>query len=107
MKNLLPTLRESNRYVRFEISSKKQLKPKEVKESLEKEILSFLGSLELAKSSFKLLKCEGNKGIIKINRKYLTKIKAALTLIKSIEKENVSVKSKYVSGILRKAKLKL
>jgi ribonuclease P/MRP protein subunit POP5 len=107
MKNLLPTLRENNRYITFEIISKKQLNQREVKKSLEKEILNFLGTLEIAKSSFRLLKYEKNKGIIKVNRKYLNKIKAALTLIKDIEKNEIMIKSKYVSGILKKAKSNL
>lgn len=107
MKNLLPTLRESNRYIAFEIYSKKQLNSEEVKKSLEKEILSFLGALELAKSSFRLVNFQKNKGIIKVERKYLNKIKAALTLIDNIEKEKIAIHSKSVSGILKKAKSKL
>ena len=106
MKNLLPTLRENNRYIAFEIISKKQLKDKEVEESLNKEILTFLGVLEFAKSSFRLINFQKNKGIIKVNRKYLSKIRSALILIEYIEKEKVAIKSKYVSGILKKAKLK-
>jgi len=104
MKNLLPSLRESNRYIRFEIISKKKLDFKEVKKNLEKEILTFLGMLELAKSSFKLVNYNNNEGIIKVNRKYLSKIKAALTLIDNIEKEKILIKSKNVSGILKKIK---
>ena len=107
MKNLLPTLRESNRYVIFEIISKKQLNVKEVKKSFEKEILGFLGMLEFAKSSFRLINFQKNRGIIKINRKYLSKIKAALALINNLDKEKVAVKSLYVSGMLKKAKSRL
>ncbi|MEK6907400.1 MAG: Rpp14/Pop5 family protein [Nanoarchaeota archaeon] len=107
MKNLLPALRESNRYITFEIVSKKQLNPKEARKSLEKEILGFLGALELAKSSFKLINFQNNKGIIKVNRKYLNKIKAALTLTNNIENSRVAISSKYVSGMLNKAKSRL
>ena len=105
MKSLLPVLRESNRYIVFEVISKKQLNIQEVKKSLEEQILAFLGTLELAKSSFRLINFKKNKGIIKINRKYLSKIKAALTLINNMEKEKITIKSRYVSGILKKAKL--
>ena len=107
MKNLLPTLRESNRYIAFEITSKKQLNEMEVKKGLEKEIIGFLGSLELAKSSFKLINFHKNRGIIKVNRKYLNKMKAVLSLIKEIENNKVMVKSLNVSGILKKAKSRL
>lgn len=107
MKSLLPVLRENNRYIRFEIISKKQLNFKEVEKSLESDILGFLGMLELAKSSFKLINIHNNKGIIKVNRKYLSKIKAALTIINNVEKEKIAIKSKHVSGILKKAKSKL
>ena len=105
MKSLLPVLRENNRYIAFEIISKKQLNIQEVKKSLEEQILAFLGALELAKSSFRLIDFKKNKGIIKVNRKYLSKIKASLALIDNMEKERITVKSRYVSGILKKAKL--
>jgi ribonuclease P/MRP protein subunit POP5 len=107
MKNLSPTLREKNRYIAFEVISKKQLNIKGVKEGLEKEILGFLGALELAKSSFKLINFQKNKGIIKVQRKYLNKIKTALILINNIQDNKVMIKNKYVSGILKKAKLNL
>jgi RNase P/RNase MRP subunit POP5 len=101
MKNLLPSLRESNRYIKFEIISKNQLKAKDIKKNLEKEILTFLGILELAKSSFSLINYKNNEGIIKVNRKYLNKIKGILPLINN---EKILIKSKSVSGILKKIK---
>lgn len=107
MKSLLPTLRENNRYIAFEIISNQNISPKETKKSLEGEILGFLGTLELSKSSFRLTNFNKNKGLIKVNRKYLNKIKAALTLINNLNKEKVAVKSLYVSGILKKAKSRL
>ena len=48
-----------------------------------------------------------NKGIIKVERRYLSKIKAALTLINEMENNDIAITSKYVSGILKKAKSNL
>ena len=79
MKNLLPSLRESNRYIAFELISNDKIDSKEVEKGLEKEILGFLGTMELAKSSFKLINFKKNKGLIKMYGKYLCKLSAALT----------------------------
>ncbi|AJF63119.1 MAG: Ribonuclease P protein component 2 [archaeon GW2011_AR20] len=107
MKNLLPSLRESNRYVAFELISNNKIDSKEVEKGLEKEILGFFGALELAKSSFKLINFKKDKGIIKVNRKYLSKLKAALTLTNNINNKKIMIKSLATSGILKKAKSRL
>ena len=105
MKPILPTLRENNRYVSFQIENgKKKLNTKDIEESLQESFLTFLGSLELAKSSFKLIKFKDNKGIIKINPKYANKLRASLTMINNIKDEKVNLKSLKTSGLLNKLK---
>jgi len=102
MKRILPSLRENNRYVLFQIS--KNIDTKKFKEKFENELISFLGQLEIAKSSFKLISFNGDKGVIKVNAPYLNKIKAFMALENNIDKEKVTIKSIKVSGILNKLK---
>ena len=99
MKPILPSLRENNRYVEFSVNSEKKLNTKDIENMLEEQFLTFLGKLELAKSSFKLVKFSGNKGIIKVNAKYADKIRAMFTMIKEM-----NIKSTKTSGLLNKLK---
>ena len=102
MKRILPSLRENNRYVLFQIS--KNIDTKKFEKAFEEELISFLGQLELAKSSFKLISFNGNKGVLKVNAPYLNKIKAFMALENNINKERVTIKSIKVSGVLNKLK---
>ena len=104
MKQILPSLRENNRYIKFQIDAKKQFNKNLIENKLKEEFLSFLGQLELAKSSFKLVKFNKNQGIIKINVKYADKFKAMLTLINEINNEKIDLKSLKTSGLLNKLK---
>lgn len=110
MKAILPSLREKKRYLAFEIISKKKIeKFSKVSEAFWQSSLSFIGEKEMARANIWLLPDMWNeakqRGIIKINNKYLHEIKAALTLIKKINRQNIIVRSLGVSGILKKAKI--
>ncbi len=104
MKALMPTLRENNRYVKFEIKAKKQLTSKEVEKGLQESFLEFLGSLELAKSSFTLVSLKDNKGIAKVNAKYLNKLRGMFTMIQKMNNEQIEIKSLKTSGLINKVK---
>ncbi len=104
MKPILPTLRENNRYLSFEIKTEDKIERKEIENKLQESFLEFLGSLELAKSSFKLIDIRKDKGIIKVNAKYLNKLKAMFTLTKMINNKKIGLKSLKTSGLLNKLK---
>jgi len=105
MKTLLPTLKERNRYIVYEIKSEKKIDFKEAKEEIKKAILSFLGELETAKSSLLILDdWKNNKGIIKVGHKYTDKTRVALMLIKYINKKSVMFQTIRISGTLKKAR---
>ena len=104
MKALLPSLRENNRYIKFQIDADKSFNNRDIEKSLQEEFLTFLGQLELAKSSFKLISFNKNKGIIKINSKYLDKFRAILPMIQKLSNEKVNVKSLKTSGLINKLK---
>lgn len=103
MKTLLPTLKERNRYIIYEVNDKFAFK--DVKEEINKSILRFLGELEIAKSSLLILDdWKNNRGILKVNHKYVDKVKVALMLIKYINRKNVIFQTIKVSGTLKKAR---
>ena len=105
MKPIIPSLRENNRYITFQIQADKQFNNEEIKKMLQEEFLTFLGSLELAKSSFKLVSFNKNKGIVKVNSKYLDKLRAMLPLINKLNNEKVNIKSLKTSGLINKVKM--
>jgi ribonuclease P/MRP protein subunit POP5 len=105
---ILPTLREKTRYLAFEVISDHEIKDfKAISEEIEDKSLLFLGQLGLAKAGIRILPEKWNlqfqKGLIKINNKYVNELKSSLTLIEKINNKKVVVKSIGVSGILKKA----
>ena len=104
----MPSLKEKNRYLVFEMVSETKIKHNELKEAIINSILSFLGELETAKTGLKILPdYKKNKGIIKITHLYADKIKTALILIKNINKKKVIIKTTSISGTLKKARQKM
>jgi RNase P/RNase MRP subunit POP5 len=84
MKALKPSHREHKRYL---LLSGKDANKKEIDES----ILKFIGILGYAKASPQIIKNEGNKLVLAVNRKELDKIKSSFILSgKDIRVENVS-----------------
>lgn len=104
---ILPSLREKKRYIIFEVISDKNLNFSLVKNSLNEVFERFLGMINMAKANIVFFEDFNNqKGIIKVNNKYVDYVKAAFTQINMIGDNGVIVRSVGVSGILNKAKLK-
>jgi ribonuclease P/MRP protein subunit POP5 len=108
IKPILPTLREKKRYLMFEILSKSKIKDfSRVSSAIWASSLSFLGEWGAAKAGILMLPDKYNaktqRGIIKVNHKYVNELKASLVLIKRIEDDDVIIRSVTVSGILKKA----
>ena len=106
MKPLLPSLREKKRYLVFEVISKKELTSMPYKE-IEESMCKLHGEIGLGRAGLIFLKNKWNKmkqrGIIKVNYKYVDKLRAALC---SVHKRDTIIKSVGVSGILKKAEVK-
>ena len=108
LKPILPSLREKRRYLAFEIVSKTRMTDfKAVSEAIKQNMLDLFGQVGYAKSALYILPdkyiSEKQKGIIRINHKHVDDLRASLALIKSINNNEVVVKSIGVSGILKKA----
>jgi RNase P/RNase MRP subunit POP5 len=111
MKPMLPSLREKRRYLVFEVVSKNKLSSASaVSSAVQRKTAEFLGELEAAKAGVHTLHdkwdSKKRKGVIRLNRKYVNHLKAALCMISRIENRKVVVKSVGVSGMLNKAEKK-
>src|SRR3989344_714651 len=102
MRAILPTLKEKNRYLAYEIKDNRKYTLDEIKNEMKKTILQFLGEFEYAKANILILDdFKKNKGIIKVNNKYVDKTRVALMLIRNFIVETIGV-----SGTLKKARIK-
>ncbi|MDP7457353.1 MAG: Rpp14/Pop5 family protein [Candidatus Woesearchaeota archaeon] len=107
LKSIMPSLREKKRYLAFEVMSKSSINGSHVYDAIHVSLIELMGNMESAKSNMKFIeeKWDSNKqkGIIRVNHKYVDHLKASLALIDNINKEEVIVRSLGVSGILKKA----
>lgn len=111
MAPLKPSLREKKRYVAFEIISEKPLLDfKKVSASIWQSILSYLGSYGAANAGVWILSDKYNpetqRGLLRVNRKEVEKLKGSFVFIDNIDGTKVIVRSLGVSGILKKAESK-
>ena len=103
LKALLPCLREKKRYVAFIVETKDKLEARDAKKEIEDNMQRFLGDLGMANVGLMFLKdWKDNKGLARVNSKYVDHFKASLALIKEINGKKVVVKSIGVSGLVGK-----
>lgn len=108
MKRILPTLRQKKRYIVFEIIADKKITDfKAVSKAIWDKSLKLLGELGVSKAGIWVLEekfdPELQRGIIKVDNKYVPQAKSALLMVDKIGNQKVILKSVGVSGILKKA----
>lgn len=108
MKPLLPTFRERKRYLAFEIISKKPVGDfKAVSYSIWSFALQFLGELECSKAGIWILadtyNQEKQRGLIRVSHAFVDKLRGSLALVQQVNNEEVVIRSRGVSGMLKKA----
>ncbi len=105
LKPILPSLKERKRYLSFEIISNNDFSVDEVSKAVDETTMGFLGSSEAGKAGIAFLKDKysDNSGVVKTTHKYVDKVRAALALIKTIDNKEVIVRTRVVSGTLKKA----
>jgi len=107
LKPLLPSLREKKRYLAFEVESKEKITFLEVKKAIEGKMKEFIGTLGMANTGMIFLKdWKDNKGIVRVNSKYVDHTKAGMALVKEVNNKRVIIKSLAVSGIIDKLRKK-
>lgn len=103
LRPLLPSLREKKRYIAFEVQTEGQIGLEQAKKSIEQSMKGFLGDLGVGRAGVLFLNdWKQNKGIIKVNTKYVDEVKASLALVQEIAQHKAIVKSIGVSGALEK-----
>lgn len=92
----------------FEIISKENISYNQAKKTIEEALLKYIGLLGTSKAGIKILKekYSKNKGLIRINHKFVDYLRAAFTLISKVNNKKAIVRSTGVSGILKKAEQK-
>jgi len=105
LKPLLPSLKEKKRYLSFEVISDKQFSAESVSKAITESTLKFLGTLETGKAGLMILndKFSNNTGVLKTNHKFVDKLRTSLTLIKDIDTKDVIMRTRIVSGTLKKS----
>ncbi len=112
-KVLLPTLKEQQRYVVYKVLPKNSSIIIKDFGNLHNNILlqcnNFLGVFDGGKAGLMSAKYDPEKltGIIRVNNKYVDKLKVCLGLIKNVANQDITVDCIYVSGMLNKAAEKM
>ena len=106
-KPLLPTLRTKKRYVVYEYISDKDISHNNIIKAVENSYKECFGVFGLGEAGFMDTKIHNdNRGILKINHKYLDKLRVSISMITNINDQKLVLHTIGVSGILKKAKNK-
>ncbi|MEA3254497.1 MAG: Rpp14/Pop5 family protein [Candidatus Altiarchaeota archaeon] len=107
-KPLIPTLRERNRYIAFELISDSRFRREEVVKAVWNTVLRFLGEYGASRTSLWIMDWNEEKqnGILKVNHNSVEEVRAALALLKDINKENCIPHVLGISGTLKKTREK-
>src|SRR3989344_224657 len=92
-KGLRSSLREKKRYIVYECVSEKKLSPQAIREEIKRKMLSWLGEYGYGSAGVMFVKEQGNKGVIRVNTKYVDLAKTAISLVKEINSSPVIIKS--------------
>ena len=88
---LLPSLKEKKRYLVFEAISDKKLAFNDVAKAIQDSLHNYIGLLGTGQAGMQILpeKWKDNKGVIRINHKFVDHLKASLALIKKVKNQKV------------------
>jgi ribonuclease P/MRP protein subunit POP5 len=105
-KQLLPSLRERNRYIAFEIISDSDIARKDVVKAIWNSALQFLGELGASKTSIWVMDWDDKmkNGILKVNHKSVDDVRAAMALLKGINGGRAIFHVRGISGTVKKAR---
>ncbi|MBN2458086.1 ribonuclease P, partial [Candidatus Woesearchaeota archaeon] len=108
IKPVLPSFREKKRYLAFEVISEKPItNPRLIATAINSSIAEILGGVALSRAGVIFLseKFDVDKqvGLIKVNNRYLSQLRAALAVIKRVGDRKAMIRSLGASGILKKA----
>jgi len=104
-KTLLPTLKESQRYLVYNIKIFGNAQISRLNEQIITECNSLLGVFDAGKAGIMNVKYDDTtkRGIIRVENKYVDKIKVCLGMITTIQDKKLNIDCIYVSGMINKA----
>jgi ribonuclease P/MRP protein subunit POP5 len=104
-KILLPTLKERQRYLVYSIKIAGNAAVPRINEQIIRECNSLLGVFDAGKAGIMNVKYDDliKKGILRVENKYVDKIKVCLGMITAIQDKRMNIDCIYVSGMLNKA----
>jgi ribonuclease P/MRP protein subunit POP5 len=107
-KPLLPSLRERNRYLVFELACSGAPAAKDVSQAIYSAATRLLGEVGASKISLKFVEYDETKkhGIIKVNHKSTSEARAALAVLTEAGGAKAAARTVGVSGTLKKAREK-
>lgn len=110
LKILMPTLRERDRYISFQIISDEHITYSDLEAAIWNQLLDFYGEYGVSKTSMWLIKNLYNEkeqiGVIRCNNKSVSQVIAGLGLISRLGDIRVIFKILKVSGTIKGLRLK-
>jgi ribonuclease P/MRP protein subunit POP5 len=108
LKPLLPSLKERQRYIVFEVLAEHEFPFATVSKGIWDSMIELIGINGTSDAGLQVLSetYNNNKGIMRVNHTHVQEAKATLAWIHSLHNQPVIAKSVSVSGILKKAKLR-
>ncbi len=105
IKPLRSAAREGKRYIAFEVIADKEFSAKDASSGVYKGLRSFLGEFGLAGAGVTIFKDKylSNKGLLRVNYRFVDEVRGAFTLITTILETKVIVRSLGASGMITKA----
>ncbi|MFH0870686.1 MAG: Rpp14/Pop5 family protein [archaeon] len=101
---LRPCMREKKRYLAYELMSDKPLQ-RDADRQLIARINDLLGVFNTSKAGIMPVKYnpEKQRGLLKVERKFVDFVRACFVMIKSLNNQEVLIRTLYVSGMLNRA----
>jgi len=104
MKPILPTLRDTKRYVVVGLLTGTQSSAHEIAMAVKESIARLFGSFGMAETGFMEVGSTGKKPIIRVKAKSLAKLKAAVAFTTQLSGRPAVLRTERVTGILAKTK---
>ena len=109
LKILLPTLREKDRYISFQVISEEPIEYSDLEPAILNTFLDFYGEYGFSKLSFWIIKNlydpEKQIGVIRCNNKSVQQTVAGLGLVSRLGETRITIKIFKISGTIKGLKL--
>lgn len=110
MAKILPSLRESKRYVVFKVHSQERLNYAVMQNAAWNSLLNWMGEKDLSKANVRIIKNLWDPGtqtgFVQCSPKFVDAVKVSLSLVRQIGDQRVTFQTLRVSGTIKSGKSK-